>query len=96
MLKEEDKTLGWTRRVSVTYGKRTEPTVADQRQRVCILCGSPLSAARRSHARYCSGACRAEAARLRAILNASGGVPYRSVAERMGALQQRTRKAFGV
>jgi hypothetical protein len=58
--------------------------------RNCVLCGASLKRYRR-HARYCSGACRAEASRLRAILNGSESVPYSSIAERMDAAQKRTR-----
>jgi hypothetical protein len=57
--------------------------------RRCVVCGSSL-AGHRSDARHCSGACRAEAARLRAILSAAEGQRYHSVAERQGARRKRT------
>jgi hypothetical protein len=41
---------------------------------VCLLCGAPLKS-RRPHARHCSGACRAEASRLRAILRGARSSP---------------------
>jgi hypothetical protein len=54
--------------------------------RLCVLCGSPL-VGRRPHARFCSGACRAEASRLRAILYGRDRAPYGSLAERLAAAQ---------
>ncbi len=57
--------------------------------RACVVCGSSLSG-RRRQAIHCSGACRAEAARLRAILAGSPGTPYLSVAERLAARRKRT------
>jgi hypothetical protein len=53
--------------------------------RCCVLCGRPL-AGRRSHAQHCSGACRAEAARLRSILAGRGSGPYLSIADRLAAV----------
>lgn len=56
--------------------------------RVCVVCGVPIDG-RRSDARHCSGACRAEAARLRGILrgegSSEGNVPYRSIEQRLRA-----------
>lgn len=46
--------------------------------KVCVVCDAPWGGMR-SDARHCSGACRAEASRLRAILAGSEAVPYRSV-----------------
>jgi hypothetical protein len=62
--------------------------------RVCRVCGFRLDAYRRD-ARSCSAACRAEASRLRAILNGSGSVPYSSIAERVDAARKRTRQLSG-
>jgi deazaflavin-dependent oxidoreductase (nitroreductase family) len=59
-------------------------------ERNCVVCGASLDCYR-IHARYCSGDCRAEVSRLRAILSGSGWVPYSSVAERLAA----ARKAHG-
>jgi hypothetical protein len=55
------------------------------------MCGYSLAGYRRD-ARACSGACRAEASRLKAILNGSKSVPYSSLAERLDAAQKRTRR----
>ena len=60
-------------------------------RRTCLVCGGSIDRYRR-HARYCSGACRAEASRLRAILNGSESVPYSSIAERLDAAQKRTKR----
>lgn len=51
-------------------------------ERVCTICGHPLLK-RRSHARVCSGSCRAEASRLKAIIDGTYTGSYRSVAERL-------------
>ena len=56
---------------------------------VCVVCGVPLDG-RRSDARHCGGPCRAEAARLRAILNGRGSGPYRSIESRLSARRRRT------
>lgn len=61
--------------------------------RSCVVCGTSLDD-RRSDARHCGGPCRAEAARLRAILSGRGSGPYRSVAERVRALSKRTNRAW--
>lgn len=50
--------------------------------RVCTICGSPLIK-HRAHARVCSASCRAEASRLKAIIDGSYTGSYRSVAERL-------------
>jgi hypothetical protein len=63
--------------------------------RACRLCGASLMG-RRPHARYCSGACRAEASRLRAILRGSKSSPYSSVAERLKVAEKRTRGLLGL
>ncbi len=55
--------------------------------RVCVVCGASL-AARRRHARYCSGSCRAEASRLRRILGGSQPDGFASVASRIGAMSR--------
>ena len=57
--------------------------------RGCVVCGAPL-AGRRAHARCCGGACRAEAARLRAILDGRPGF-YRSISARLAARGGRTK-----
>ena len=75
--------------VSVT--SQPEPRASTD-TRLCVVCGSSL-AGHRSDARHCSGACRAEAARLRAILRAAEGQRYRSIAERIEARRKRTQRA---
>lgn len=57
--------------------------------RHCVVCDASL-AGRRRDARHCSGACRADASRLRAILKSSSTAPYRSVRERLDRAQKRT------
>lgn len=49
--------------------------------RSCAVCGASLEG-QRSHARFCSGACRAEASRLRRIIAGEGADGYGSVLER--------------
>jgi len=63
--------------------------------RVCVVCGASL-AKHRSDATHCGGPCRAEAARLRAILNSKPGQTYQSLAERFKASQRRTGTAWGM
>jgi hypothetical protein len=55
-------------------------------ERVCCVCGTSL-AAHRPHARHCSGACRAEASRIKAILAGKYSGRYISLAERFQALR---------
>jgi hypothetical protein len=55
-------------------------------ERVCVVCGTSLSA-HRPHARHCSGACRAEASRIRAILAGQYSGQYISLAARFQALR---------
>ena len=64
------------------------------RSPVCVLCGSTLRG-RRPHARFCSGACRAEGSRLQAILSGVPTAAYRSIAERMSVAEKRTRAPLG-
>jgi hypothetical protein len=52
--------------------------------RSCVVCGAPLEG-RRSDARHCGPPCRAEASRLRQILNGSDAGPYRSIDDRLRA-----------
>jgi hypothetical protein len=52
--------------------------------RSCVLCGASLEQ-RRADARHCGGACRAEASRLRRILDGVGAPPYYSIHHRLGA-----------
>ena len=72
-------------RPSVRHGALAAPSPS----RSCVVCGSSLEG-RRRQTRCCSGACRAEAARLRAILSGSGAGTYRSVAGRLAARRKRT------
>ncbi len=51
-------------------------------ERVCVICGASLIG-HRPHARHCSGACRAEASRIRGILSGETALPYRSLKERL-------------
>lgn len=59
--------------------------------RCCVVCGLSLTG-HRADARHCSGACRAEAARLRAILSLAPGQRYASIAERLAARHKRTQE----
>ena len=52
--------------------------------KVCRVCGGSLDG-RRQGIKYCAAPCRAEASRLRAILNGDSAAPYRSLAERFEA-----------
>jgi hypothetical protein len=54
--------------------------------RCCRLCGASLEG-KRSHARFCTPAHRAEAARLRRILSAAEPGKYPSVHHRLIALE---------
>jgi len=57
---------------------------AGDRLRSCVICGGSLSG-RRADARHCGGPCRAEASRLRRILDGVGAPPYSSIYERLDA-----------
>lgn len=65
-----------------TSPSRTEKVA----ERVCVVCGASLSA-HRPQARHCSGACRAEASRIRAILAGKYSGPYVSLSSRFQALR---------
>lgn len=54
--------------------------------RVCVVCGASLEG-QRSDARHCGGPCRAEASRLRRILDGNAG-PYASIRQRMFAFSR--------
>jgi hypothetical protein len=56
----------------------------------CGICAASLDG-RRADARFCSGACRAEASRLRRILSGEGADGYATLADRQAAAQKRTR-----
>ncbi len=58
---------------------------------ICVVCGQTLRG-RRADALHCSGACRAEAARVRAILSRAPGQRYRSLNERLAARRKRTQR----
>lgn len=62
--------------------ERREVRKPPARMRVCIICGRPL-VNHRAHARACSASCRAEASRLKAIMEGTYSGRYRSVAERL-------------
>lgn len=62
----------------VTSPSRTEKVA----ERVCVICGASLAGQRRD-ARCCSASCRAEASRIRAIINGTYIGAYRSLAERL-------------
>jgi hypothetical protein len=51
-------------------------------ERRCAMCGGPMEKRRRRHARYCSGACRAEASRLRRLAAGTPVDGFTSVADR--------------
>lgn len=57
-------------------------------ERVCVVCGASLKG-RRSDARHCSGACRAEASRLRAMLRGAEQADFDSIARRMARRRRR-------
>jgi hypothetical protein len=63
--------------------------------RVCVLCDASLEG-RRADARHCSGACRAEASRLRAILSGRGSGSYESIKQRLQACRKRTSNVLGL
>jgi hypothetical protein len=62
--------------------------------RVCVVCGTSL-AGHRPHARHCSGRCRAEASRLRAILAGKYTGKYVSLAGRFQALRSPFVRLYG-
>lgn len=57
--------------------------------RHCPVCGTTLDA-RRRHARYCGGACRAEASRLRRLLVGQEVDGFASLADRRARRRKRT------
>jgi hypothetical protein len=59
--------------------------------RVCVICDASL-ADLRADARHCSGACRAEASRLKGILSGNQPDGYRSIRDRLAAPRKRTRR----
>ena len=59
--------------------------------RFCVFCDQPLIQ-RRSDCRYCSGSCKAEGGRLRAILRGEKPMGYRSVVHRMNARRRGTNR----
>lgn len=60
----------------------------------CVVCGASLIG-RRKDARHCSPPCRADAARLKAILSSSSIKPYLSVADWIEAAQRRSQRVTG-
>jgi hypothetical protein len=64
--------------------------------RLCVVCAEPL-AGRRSHARFCSGACRAEAGMLGAILDDPAPPDANpTLAARLAARSQKTLLSRGI
>lgn len=63
----------------------------------CPLCGAPLEG-RRRQARYCGGACRAEASRLRRLLDGEPVDGFTSIGDRLGRMtpRNRTERSDGV
>jgi hypothetical protein len=53
--------------------------------RSCVICGAALEG-RRADAKHCGAPCRAEASRLKRLLNGNKVGPYRSVNQRLEAL----------
>lgn len=66
----------------------------EEGERVCVVCEGSLKD-QRPDALCCSGPCRAERSRLKAILDGRGGGRYRSVVSRLAALENRARGATG-
>lgn len=62
--------------------------------RFCVFCDQPL-VHRRSDARYCSGACKTEGNRLKAILSGEKPQGYRSVVQRMDSRRRGTKRLSG-
>jgi len=60
--------------------------------RSCVICGAPLEG-RKSIARHCGPPCRAEASRLRRLLNGKQVGPYRSINERLAASRRIPRRS---
>jgi hypothetical protein len=60
--------------------------------RHCVVCDASLDGMRKG-AKHCTPTCRAEAARIRAILDGNGRCRYRSLAQRLEAAQKRTQRA---
>jgi hypothetical protein len=56
--------------------------------RCCVICGASLRG-RRSDARHCGAPCRAEASRLRRLLDGKPDGPYRFVHQRLDAMGRR-------
>jgi hypothetical protein len=74
-------------------GRSNDASGEEARVRACLVCGLSL-AGRRADARYCSGPCRAEASRLRAILSGSPAQRYSSIVERNAARHRRTQRGW--
>jgi hypothetical protein len=66
----------------------------DVAARVCVVCGASL-VNHRPHARHCSGRCRAEASRIRAILAGEYTGKYVSLAGRFQALRSPFVRLYG-
>lgn len=66
---------------------RPERAVNDRR---CVFCGGSLDG-RRRHAVYCSGPCRAEASRLRRLLDGSPADGFANVTDRLDRMRARKR-----
>lgn len=62
--------------------------------RVCPVCGAGLDG-RRRQARYCGGACRAEASRLRRLLDGRPVDGFASVGDRLDRMHPRNRTDRG-
>jgi hypothetical protein len=65
-------------------------------ERRCAMCGGSMEERRRRHARYCPGACRAEASRLRRIAAGTTVDGFASVADREARRRRRTGAPRGV
>jgi ferredoxin len=55
--------------------------------RECVLCGAPLDG-RRADARFCSSVCRAEASRIRAVLDGKEPAGYVTLMDRFAAMRK--------
>jgi hypothetical protein len=60
----------------------------------CAVCGASLEG-RRATARFCGPPCRAEASRVRRVLEGEEADGYRNLAGRREASRRRTRRLYG-
>jgi hypothetical protein len=80
--------------VSLSTSRSRTEKATERKCVACVVCGASL-VAHRPHARHCSGACRAEASRIKAILAGNYSGKYVSLAGRFQALRTPFVRLYG-